>query len=222
MLDVEVPLTRSRESSDRTRRVRTPNAITAKLFQEMFGEPLTAVLDPRQWRSGYDVAREYERIEMEVQEATRIENRVQASIRQEILPLLSKPTANPVPGAGHHRIELDEIVEIHNRLLFPGKVEAVDGTCEVHDTLPLTIYSLGVSLVSYRGDAGTWGMKPFRRDLRQQNEDPIAFVKKLLERRDERDALNHESARDALHHARIRGRVPRSLRVLPAWDGTLR
>ena len=40
--------------------------------------------------------------------------------------------------------------------------------CQVHDTLPLTIYQIGVSLVSYAGDQGTWHQRLFRRDLRQQ------------------------------------------------------
>ena len=198
MPDIEAPFTRRRESSDRPRSVRKTSAVTAKLFEEIFGEPLSSVLDPQQWRAGYDVAREYARIEREVQEASQIETQVQAAIRAEILPRIVSSAANPIPGMGHHKIKVEEIREIHNRLLFPGRVEAVDGTCTVHDTLPLTIYSLGVSLVSYHGDAGTWGMKLFRRDLRQKNEDPIAFAKKLLERRDEREALNHESQRDDL------------------------
>ena len=36
----------------------------------------------------------------------------------------------------------------------------------VHDTLPLTITQIGVCLVSYRGDQGSWVHRLFRRDLR--------------------------------------------------------
>jgi len=44
-------------------------------------------------------------------------------------------------------------------------VEACDGTCSVHDTLPLTITQIGVCLVSYLGEQGAWGHRLFRRDL---------------------------------------------------------
>src|SRR5581483_11378818 len=87
---------------------------------------------------------------------------------------------------------------VHRGLLFNGGVEACDGTVQVHDTLPLTVYQVGVSLVSYRGDQGTWHQRLFRRDLREHNGDRADEVLRLLDRRAERAALNHDSPGDTL------------------------
>lgn len=43
-----------------------------------------------------------------------------------------------------------------SRLLFNGAVEACDGTSVEHGTLPVTITQIGVCLVSYQGDQGSW------------------------------------------------------------------
>ena len=71
---------------------------------------------------------------------------------------------------------------VHRGLLFNGGVEACDGTIQIHETLPLTIYQIGVSLVSYRGDQGTWGQRLFRRDLRQKGVE-VEEMMEFLERR---------------------------------------
>ena len=78
--------------------------------------------------------------------------------------------------------------------------EACDGTVRTHDTLPLTIYQVGVSLVSYRGDQGTWQHRLFRRDLRERGGDPVEEVLQALDRRAQRAALNHEASGDPLFY----------------------
>jgi hypothetical protein len=86
---------------------------------------------------------------------------------------------------------------VHRGLLFNGGVEACDGAIQIHETLPLTIYQIGVSLVSYRGDQGTWGQRLFRRDLRQKGievEDIIDF----LARRARRDSSARMPGQDHL------------------------
>jgi len=55
-----------------------------------------------------------------------------------------------------------------------------------------------VSLVSYRGDQGTWQQRLFRRDLRQRGGDPLDETLRVLERRASRAALNHATPADAL------------------------
>ena len=93
---------------------------------------------------------------------------------------------------------MDVLRLIHRGLLFNGGVEACDGTVQVHDTLPLTIYQVGVSLVSYAGNQGTWQQRLYRRDLRQRGEDPVEHVFQVLERRAQRAALNHGTPSDQL------------------------
>jgi hypothetical protein len=93
---------------------------------------------------------------------------------------------------------VDEIARVQSGILFPGGVEACDGTSAVHDTLALTIHQIGVSLVSYRGDQGTWCQRLFRHDLRLSSGDIVTETLELLDRRSRRSALDHESPRDRL------------------------
>src|SRR5262249_5055242 len=108
-------------------------------------------------------------------------------------------------GAGRYAVPAAELEEITRGLLFNGGVEACDGNIQVHDTLPLTIYQIGVSLVSYSGDQGTWCQRLFRRDLRQQHAAPVEEALELLARRDRRSGLNHAGEDDGLSQLAQRG-----------------
>jgi hypothetical protein len=141
---------------------------TAADFREGFGEDLRQVLDVTTWRLGSDLAQEYPRIEREVREAIAQEDEYQRCIRTEVFPKLMDPAS--APECGVFAANMDVLRLIHRGLLFNGGVEACDGTVEVHDTLPLTVYQIGVSLVSYAGDQGTWQQRLFRRDLRQRGQ----------------------------------------------------
>jgi hypothetical protein len=168
---------------------------TAADFRQSFGEDLRDVLDVTAWRLGGDLAQEYPRIEREVGEALAQENEHHRRIRAEVFPKLGDPASSL---GGVFRANMDVLRLIHQGLLFNGGVEACDGTVEVHDTLPLTIYQIGVSLVSYAGNQGTWQQRLFRRDLRQRGDDPVEHVFQVLERRAQRAALNHATPGDQL------------------------
>ncbi|HEY7327601.1 MAG TPA: hypothetical protein VH592_08180 [Gemmataceae bacterium] len=165
-------------------------------FRECFGDELHRILDLSTWRLGGYLAEEYPRIEREVTEALAQENEHQRRIRTEIFPKLMDPAS--APGCGVFAANMDVLRLIHRGLLFNGGVEACDGTVEVHDTLPLTIYQIGIALVSYAGNQGTWQQRLFRRDLRQRGQDPIEHLYRVLERRAQRAALNHETPSDQL------------------------
>ena len=182
--------------ADRPRPPSPPAPSTAD-FRESFGEDLRDVLDVGTWQAGWDLAQEYPRIEAQVREALEEEDHHQRRIRTEVFPKLFDHPEGP-PAAGVYRAEWDVLRLIHRGLLFNGGVEACDGTVQVHDTLPLTIYQVGVSLVSYRGDRGTWQHRLFRRDLRHRGEDPVEETLRLLERRSRREALNHHTPGDHL------------------------
>jgi hypothetical protein len=166
--------------------------ITARDFRDGFGEELRDVLDVGAWQTGWDLTREYLRIEREVGAALHSETEVQRYTRLHLFPRLRQW------GGGVYDARLDVIRAIHRGLLFRGHVEACDGTVQVHDTLPLTIYQIGVSLVSYRGDQGTWHQRLFRRDLRQTLGNRVEELTALLERRSRRAALNHATPGDRL------------------------
>jgi hypothetical protein len=165
----------------------------AEEFRQSFGEELSETLDLGSWRTDVDLSDEYRRIEAEVRLAVEKESEYQRHIRRQIFPRLEW---GDVPGCGVHEIAVGDIETIHRGLLFNGGVEACDGTNEDHDTLPLTIHQIGVSLVSYAGDRGTWRQRLFRRDLRLSRRDPVEEVLELLERRGRRAAVNHASRQD--------------------------
>src|SRR5205807_10387998 len=99
--------------------------------------------------------------------------------------------------AGKHEARREDLEAIHRGLLFNGGVEACDGLIQIQDTLPLTMYQVGVSLVSYRGDQGTWGQRLFRRDLRQKGVE-VEEMMEFLERRAKRDSSARMPGQDQL------------------------
>lgn len=151
-------------------------------FEAAYGEPLERTLDLATWQPGGDLSGLYERLDDEVRAALRGEDRIRSSLRREVLPRLRiRPTAPR--DAGHYQVSADQLEHVHRALLFNGAVEACDGTSAVHDTLPATITQLGVCLVSYQGDQGSWTQRLFRRDLRNSSDDPTDDIMALLENR---------------------------------------
>ena len=170
--------------------------LTAADYREHFGQDLQSVLDLDTWSTG-DLTREYDRIEREVREAAEQESSWQGRIRQRVFREIGNPATAPKAG-GVFSAKRELLPRIHAGLLFNGGVEACDGTMHVHDTLPLTVYQAGVSLVSYSGQEGSWHLQLFRRDLRHEGSDPTEDVLELLRRRSERGAMNHVMPQDTL------------------------
>jgi len=165
---------------------------TAAQFERDFGENLLQAVDLKSWDVGTDMAPEYERIQVEVRDAVKRETAVQTSIREIVFPELSKRRDKPRRG-GNYQATADDLAAIHRGLLFNGGVEACDGHMKVHSTVPLTIYQIGVSMVSYQGQQGAWRQRLFRRDLRQQFDDPVEEALALLEGR-ARQGLDQEGS----------------------------
>jgi hypothetical protein len=146
----------------------------------------------------------YERIEQEIASAVEQEDRIRERIREELFPYVFNRSSAP-PRAGCYKVSLPDLERVHRGLLFNGGVEACDGTSLVHDSLPITIAQIGVSLVSYQGDQGTWVQRLFRRDLRVAGLDPIDEAMTLLDRRRARESTDTPSARDRLSDLSRRG-----------------
>jgi hypothetical protein len=166
--------------------------VSAEDFSRSFGEDLTRTLDLGTWHVGGDLAHDLDRIEAEVRDAVRREESIHGTVRRHLFPML-RTRANAPRSAGHYAdVRREELEAIHKGLLFNGGVEACDGALHVHDTLALTIYQIGVTLVSYRGNQGTWSQRLFRRDLRQSCDDPVEEVLAILEKRYARGAARTE------------------------------
>jgi hypothetical protein len=162
-------------------------------FESAFDQEVDATLDLATWSAGPDLEALYTRLASEVHEAIRQQKRVHDSLRNEIIPAL----ADYVPDEDrrfvrHGRVGVRQIERTHRRLLFPGHVEAVDGTSVTHDTVALTVTSLGISAVSYLGDQGTWQQRLFRRDLRYRPKDVVEEARALLDARSRRGAVDQE------------------------------
>ncbi len=161
------------------------------LFERAFGEPLARTLNLDTWSAGEDLAALYQRLEREVGSALRQEDRLHAAVRQEVLPRLAGRPGAP-PAAGVFRVSIDEIGRVHRGLLFNGAVEACDGVSTALDTVPVTIAQIGVGLVSYRGDQGTWVQRLFRRDLRIADGDLVEEMLQVMESRTLRGGQGQE------------------------------
>lgn len=173
-------------------------------YQAAYGEKLSETLDLDTWRPGADLLEMYTRLEREVAEAVRKEDEYQREIRRRIFPMLRDRPGCPA-GAGVFRTSPEELADVHRKLLFNGAVEACDGTVVSHDTLPVTITQIGVCLVSYRGDQGSWVHRIFRRDLRSSGFNPVDETLELLERRRERGAVDQKATKDRLSDLARRG-----------------
>lgn len=179
--------------------------IDTRAFESAFGEPLKHALDLSTWQPGANLAELYHRLESEVREAVGQERRIRERVRAEVFPrLASRP--NAPKNAGVYKIKLPELEQVHKGLLFNGAVEACDGTCITHDTLPLTIVQIGITLVSYRGDQGTWVQRLFRRDLRVAGSDPVEEALAMLGVRSDRDLTDQrEKGNDRISNLARRG-----------------
>jgi hypothetical protein len=189
--------------------------LNAGWFREEFREELVRFLDLRTWSAGRDLDEEYRRIEAEVRQAVAQEGEYQRRVRELVQPVLADLPDAP-PGAGLHRVSLEEIADVHRGLLFNGAVEACDGTSQVHDSLALTIHQVGVSLVSYRGEQRSWQQRLFRRDLRVAGPQPEQVIG-LLERRARREGL-HEEDDDPLSQLARRGLMSYAERAVLARE----
>ena len=170
------------------------SVLTTDEYEVAHGEKLSRTLDLDTWRPGTDLIEMYDRLEREINEALQKESVYQKEIRKKIFPLLSTRSDSP-PGAGVYRVSRDRLVGIHRKLLFNGAVEACDGTVVSHDTLAVTVTQIGVCLVSYQGNQGSWVQRLFRRDLRTASgKDPVEETMEILERRSRRGAIDQSDS----------------------------
>lgn len=195
--------------------------ITPGEFEASFGEPLSRTLDLDTWQPGDRLNDLYAKLEQEVRTAAEQGRRTRAFIRDVIFRRLEEDQ-QAAPGGGVRQATVEQIERIHRGLLFTGQVEACDGTSVVHDSLPVTIAQIGVCLVSYQGNAGSWVHRLYRRDLRIAPSDPAAEVIELLERRAHRGARDVPDRRDQLSELGRRGIMSYAERAVLADKSTAR
>lgn len=181
-----------------------PEVLRPIEFDEAFGEDIRRTLDLNTWTPGEQLSTLYARLEQEVREAVQREAGMRQAIREQVFPALrTRPGA--LREAGVYQATEKDIERVHKEVLFNGAVEACDGNSNVHDTLPLTITQLGVSLVSYSGEQGSWAHRLFRRDLRSVVKDPAEEALAVLTQRQERGGVGIDDRSSQLSDLARRG-----------------
>jgi hypothetical protein len=176
-------------------------------LQAGLGEPLHEALDVARWHDGTALATDVERVEQEVADALRQQDRVRQQARAQLLGEIDSPERRDKPkGAGVVRVTPEQLQRVQSGLLFAGAVDACVGTAAAHDTLPVTVAQVGVCLVSYLGSRGAWGHRLFYRDLRLSGGgDPVGEMLEVLHRRSQRTARRRPGHRDQLSELARRG-----------------
>ncbi|MET0405712.1 MAG: hypothetical protein ABW123_25050 [Cystobacter sp.] len=183
-------------------------------YKSAFGEELAATLDLKGWELGFDPKHLLSRFKKQVLSAVHQEDAVRDAIRQEFFPRLKKLQDAP-PSAGVYRVSPENLATIHENLLFPGRVEAVNSVVSSHDSLPIAITQIGVAIVSYGGDTGVFSQRLFRKEMSTQT-DGRKLLREVFERRqaravEEEDTLSKLARRNIRAHAELSLLLDRSV-----------
>jgi len=173
-------------------------------YTRAMGEDLATTLDLSTWQSGVNLIEMYHRVEQEVAESVHAEHGLKNKIRSEVFPALGNRPKAP-EAAGLYKATSGMLKNVHQQILFNGGVEACDGTVVSHDTLPLTITQVGVCLVSYSGDQGSWVHRMYRRDMRSENPIDTSGLLDLLDSREKRSAIGTDQGPDKITSLARRG-----------------
>jgi hypothetical protein len=159
-------------------------------YAEAFGEDLARTLDVNTWATGIDWEGAVTRLREEIASAVQREESLRDIVRREILPKIHRAGAHE--DAGVYLARPDEIAKVHEGLLFPGLVEAIDGTSSSHDTLPLGITQIGIAVVSYGGTSATFAQRVYRKEVAGRTSDPFRAALEVIDRRDARSGVDQK------------------------------
>lgn len=160
-------------------------------YAQAFGEDLARTLDVDTWATGIDWEGAVARLRSEIEAAVHREESLRETVRREVLPKIGKATGAP-EEAGVYLALPDELAKVHEGLLFPGQVEAVDGTSVSHDTLPLGITQIGIAVVSYGGTSATFAQRVYRKEIAGRSSDPFKAALEVIDRRDARSGVDQK------------------------------
>ncbi|MEI9908525.1 MAG: hypothetical protein WDO71_01965 [Bacteroidota bacterium] len=180
------------------------NALSIDDFQKAFGENFSDAIDINTWSIGANLAELYPLIESEWLQAKTDENKNRRIFRETVFPRI-KEVGN-VPFAGLHD-DVNDVKQLldkmHRGFLFNGAVTACGSTHVIFNTVPLTITQIGICLVNYERQHGSYSHRLFRRDLRFKSNDPIQEALDLIEKRRSDD--NAGDKRSAMSNLAVRG-----------------
>ncbi|MCB0489878.1 MAG: hypothetical protein KDC99_15455 [Cyclobacteriaceae bacterium] len=180
------------------------NALSIDDFHKAFGENFSDAIDINTWSIGANLSELYPLIEAEWLQAKTDESKNQKIFREKVFPRI-KEVGN-VPFAGLHD-DVNDVKQLldkmHRGFLFNGAVTACGSTHVIFNTVPLTITQIGICLVNYERQHGSYSHRLFRRDLRFKSDDPIQEALDLIEKRRSDD--NAGDKRSAMSNLAVRG-----------------
>jgi hypothetical protein len=171
-------------------------------FKKIYGEEYTEAINIETWKVDRNLAKLYTQIEAELFNAKRNELESHQVIRNEVFPKIQE---NPlVLHAGLHQDTTLELIEkIHKGFLFNGAVTACGSVSVMYDSLPISITQMGICLVNYQGQHGSYSHQLFRRDLKFNHSCTIQEAIELIERKlhDDKTKLNSLAMRSIKSYA---------------------
>ena len=189
---------------------RAAATVTADDFGSVYGADLKDALDLDTWQSADDTQAAHARLEREIAEALAVEDDAKRLLRARVLPTLDDPSRPGRPrDCGWYAVTPPELARAQARLLAGGAA-AVGSAASFHDTLAVGATQLGLCLAAYERPGGRgagspgWGLRLFRRDLRERG-DPVAEIERLLHRRAERTDAGRGGGRERLAELARRG-----------------
>lgn len=164
-------------------------------FKRAYGEDFSNAINIDTWRIGENLAELYPLIEKELIQAKKDELKTHKAFRDTIFPKIKE--LKHVPNAGLHNIvENKEIIEkVHRGFLFNGAVTACGSVSAIYDSVPVSITQIGICLVNYDKQYGSYSHRLFRRDLRFKADDPVKEAIELIERRKGDDSLGENKTK---------------------------
>lgn len=179
------------------RKSRTAGSAAGRSYEEATGERIEDTLDIDSWDPAHRMAEQFDRLQAEIVAAQIREMETRRDVRDQAFPLIARRKGAP-PNAGVHEIQLGELRQVQQRLLFSGHVQAVDGASVVHQTLPMTIFQTAIALATYLGEHGTWGHRVFQKDVKVSGRTALDRTLSLLEQRQAAQDVDESGVSDML------------------------
>ncbi|MBS1543477.1 MAG: hypothetical protein JST14_07580 [Bacteroidetes bacterium] len=173
-------------------------------FKKAFGEDFSSAIDINSWSIGANLSELYPLIESEWIQAKQDENRNQKIFREKVFPRMREVGKVPFAGLHDDVNDVKQLLDrVHRGFLFNGAVTACGSTHVVFNSVPLAITQIGICLVNYERQHGSYSHRLFRRDLRFKGDDPVQEALDLIERRRGDDHVGDR--RSALSNLAVRG-----------------
>lgn len=164
-------------------------------FQQAFGVDFNDTINVDNWNSGFDLSKFVSQTEEDWIKVKKRQSENQKTIRESFFPRIKELALVPHAGLCENVSEIKNLVErVQNGFLFNGAVTACASTIASYQTVPLTINQIGVCLINYERQHGTYSHTLIRSpELRFKSENPLKDVINLIERRKgEEDGRNKE------------------------------